>query len=298
MPLEFDWTVSESPKDTQLTGVESNENAVVATGRRGVLLERTAPGQWDPVFTKGPTENGNGLQDASFTDDGARAWYCGHSGLFGYYDLETGEVYSHRGPSDITSTFHSIAVTGEAGEESIHAIDNSGQVLLASADGRRVTVDHFTTPGDGTSLSEVVVDENDRVYLSDVSGYLYFSRNGRDWRRRRLVETTVKALAMADSGLAAITDNGTVFRDISVFEQRQRTKEAHFGTASPEELAAENDVFVIAGCDGCLVPITADGDAEHVDPGPSVTYYGADVLENGTIIAVGSSGTIAEGQLA
>lgn len=295
MSLQFDWTVSASPKKAQLTGVESSGEVAVATGRRGVLLKRAALGEWEALFTKGPGGNGNGLHDASFTDDGQRAWYCGNSGVFGYYDREAEEVFSHQGPNDITGSFQSIAVTGDAGEESIHTIDNSGQVLLASLDDRSLTVEEFTTPGDGTTLTEVIVDEEDRVYMSDVSGYLYYSRNGQNWRRRRLTETTVKALAMGEAGLTAITDSGTVYRDISLFEQRQRTKEAQFGTTSPEEMAAEDDVFVIAGCDGCLVPITADGDAEHVEPGPGVTYYGAEVMDDGTVVGVGSSGTITEG---
>ncbi|GAB7094220.1 hypothetical protein JCM30237_13720 [Halolamina litorea] len=52
---------------------------------------------------------------------------------------------------------------------------------------------------------------------------------------------------------------------------------------------------MIAGDDGQLVPITADGDAERVDPGPGLTYYGAEVTDGGTIIGAGSSGTITEG---
>lgn len=292
--LDFDWTVSESPKKTQLTGVESAGNAAVATGRRGVLLERVAPGEWEAVFTNGSTGNGNGVYDASFTDDGKRAWYVGNSGVFGYYDRETGEAISHRAPDDISNTFRSVAVSGTAGEESIYTVDNSGQVLSAAVDGERVSVDSFTKPGDGTTLSEVVVAESG-LFMADVSGYVYYSRNGVNWRRKRLVETTIEALATTEAGIAAITDNGTVYRDVSLFEQRERTKKAEFGATSPEEIAAEDGLFVIAGCDGCLIPVTADGDAVHAEPGPAVTYYGADVTDDGTIIGVGSSGTISEG---
>jgi photosystem II stability/assembly factor-like uncharacterized protein len=295
MPLQFGWTVAKAPKETQLTGVESHDDEVVATGRRGVLLERTAPGEWEAVFTNGSVGNGNAVLDAAFTDDGKRAWYVGNSGVFGYYDLTTGETTSHKAPEDISSTFTSVAVTGDAGTESIYTADNSGQVLSATVDGDTVVVDGLATPGDGTTVSEVVVDD-DRLYMADVSGYLYYARNGENWRRRRLAETTIKALATANSGVTAITDGGTVYRDISLFEQDQRTKQARFETSSLEELAAADDLFVIAGCDGCLVPITADGDYEHADPGPGVTYYGAEVTDDGDVIAVGSSGTIIEGR--
>lgn len=294
MVQRFDWSVSKSPKRAQLTGVESNGDAAVASGRRGVLLERVGRSDWRPVFRKGPTGNGHGILDVAVTDDGKRAWYCGNSGSFGYYDREAETVNSHRGPADLTNTFRSITCTGASGEETVSAVDGGGQALTVAMDGDRLSVKGVGEPGDGTAFTEII-DDGRRMYASDVSGYVYYSRNGQNWRRKRLANTTVKALALAGRDLAAITDGGTVYRDISLFEQRQRTEKAHFGTTSPEEIAAAGEVFLIAGCDGCIVPITTDDEANHADPGPGVTNYGAEIMDDGTVIAVGSSGTITEG---
>jgi len=294
MAVEFRWSVSDAPKTAQLTGVETNGDVVVASGRRGLLAERTAPGEWQGLFTKGPTGNGNGILDAAVTDDGERAWYCGNSGAFGYYDFAERTPKPHKGPSNITSAFRSIAVVGEAGEERVVAVDGNGQFVQTSMDGEALTVDTVTKPGSGTALTEVL-DDDGTFYASDVSGYLYHSTNGRDWRRRRLTSGTVQSLAFADTGLAAVDENGTVYRDISLFEDHSRTRKAHFGNVCPEELAAAGEVFVTAGCDGRIVPINGAEKATQPDPGPGVTYYGAEILADGTIVAAGSSGTIVEG---
>lgn len=294
MVAEFDWRITEAPKTTQLTGAESHGDTVVVPGKRGLLAERTSPREWRALFSTGPTGNGHGILDAAFTADGERVWYCGNSGSFGYYDRPQRTTKPHQGPSNVTSAFRSVCVMGEAGAETVVAADDNGQLVRASMEGESMTVEGVRTPGQGTAFTEVVHHEGER-YASDADGFLYYSPDGRDWRRERLAADSIKSLAVADTGLAAITASGTVYRDISLFEQGQRTKQAEFGASSPEELAATGEVFVIAGCDGCVIPIMADVEASHPDPGPGVTYYGAEILDDGTVVAVGSSGTIVEG---
>lgn len=294
MSETFEWEVSDAPKTTQLTGVESHEGTVVASGKRGLLAKRTAPGEWEALFNAGPTGNGHGILDAAFTADGKRVWYCGNSGSFGYYDRAQQTTKSHQGPSNVTSAFQSVCVMGDAGEETVVAADDNGQLVRVSMDGESMTVEGVRTPGQGTAFTEVVHNEGER-YAADASGFLYYSPDGERWRRKRLVADSIKSLAAPEAGLAAITSSGTVYRDISLFGEGRETKKADFGTTSPEELAAAGEVFVIGGCDGCVVPIMADTEANHVEPGPGVTYYGAEITEDGTIVAAGSSGTIVEG---
>lgn len=294
MSVQFEWRVSDAPKTTQLTGVASRGGVIVASGRRGLLAERTAPGEWAALFTTGPTGNGNGVLDVALTDDADRAWYCGNSGVFGYYDRTKRTPKSHKRPANHTSAFQSVSVTGDAGEERVVVADDDGRFLLASMDGETLRIEQVRIPGDGTAFTEVV-DDGSSFYAADAAGFLYRSPNGVDWRRRRLAERTVKSLSVADTGLAAIDESGTVYRDISLFESGHRTKTAQSGIASPEELAAAGEVFVAAGGDGRIVPITGDQEANRPDPGPGVTYYGAEILDDGTIVAGGSSGTITEG---
>lgn len=294
MSETFEWRVADAPKTTQLTGAESHGDTVVVTGKRGLLAERTAPGEWEALFDSGPTGNGHGILDAAFTADGKRVWYCGNSGSFGYYDRERGATEPHSGPSNVTSAFRSVCVIGEAGEETVVAADDNGQLVRAGMDGESMTVEGVRTPGQGTAFTEVAHRDGER-YAADASGFLYYSPDGEEWRRERLATDTIKSLAIADTGLAAVTASGTVYRDVSLFEDTQRTRTAEFDTTSPEELAATGEVFVIGGCDGRVIPITADTEANHADPGPGVTYYGAEITDDGIVVAAGSSGTIVEG---
>lgn len=118
MSGKYEWATASAPKGVQLTGVESFEGAAFATGRRGILVERTEPGRWDGVFTSGATGDGRGVLDLSLTDDGERVWFSGASGVFGYYDRRRGSVEAHPAPYDLTSDFRSVSANGEAGDES------------------------------------------------------------------------------------------------------------------------------------------------------------------------------------
>ena len=64
-----------------------------------------------------------------------------------------------------------------------------------------------------------------------------------------------------------------------------------------EELAVRGKTFVAVGRDGRIAQLDASGGATYPDPAPGVSFYGADVLEDDTIVVAGSSGTILEGTL-
>ncbi|GAB7095770.1 hypothetical protein JCM30237_29240 [Halolamina litorea] len=294
MSGKYEWATASAPKGVQLTGVESFEGAAFATGRRGVLVERTEPGRWDGVFTSGATGDGRGVLDLSLTDDGERVWFSGVSGVFGYYDRRRGSVEAHPAPYDLTSDFLSVSANGEAGDESVHTVDGSGRVLRTTVDGDEPRVEGVSIPGDGTGFTEVV-DHSGVLYAADTSGFLYRSENGRTWRKERLAETTVQALSRIGVGIAAIDDGGTTYKDVSLFGERGRTKKTTPNISSPQELEGRGDTIVAVGGGGCVLVIDEEGRASREPVGVGKSLHAAEVMADGTIIAAGSDGTILEG---
>ena len=294
MAAEYVWTTSESPKTVQLTGAESSGDAVFVTGKRGLLAERRRRGEWQAVFDTGATGNGRGLLDLSLTAGGERVWFSGYSGTFGYYDRNADTTKPHTAPYDLTSNLCSITVSGEAGDESVHAVDRNGRVLRVRLEGTTLHVNSVSVPGDGTGFTEIV-DDDGTLYAADESGGLYRSKDGRQWQRNRLAETTVKALARTDPGLVAIDDSGTVYKHISLFGEGKRTKQTKPGISAPEEIEALGERIVSVGDSGTILVITEAGRAVRESSGLQKTLHGAEVMDDGTVVAVGSAGAIAEG---
>lgn len=294
MSQSREWTLSESPKRSQLTAVESSAGVAVVAGKRGVLLERTAPGEWQELFLTGPESNSRNLLDVSLTANGERVWFCGASGAFGYYDRAAGEVVSHTAPYDLSTTFGSLSVLGKAGSETVHAADRNGRILRVRVEGTETTVAGVSVPGDGTAFTEIVDTVGER-FAADGSGQLYRSGDGREWERKRLAQTTIKALALGEDGLVAVDDGGTVYKAISLFSEASRTKQASPDISSPQEVTAAGGDIAVAGGGGALLTICADGAVVEETPGTNKTFYGAELLADGSLIAVGASGVVAEG---
>lgn len=294
MTGDYEWSTAVASKKSQLMGAESFENTAFASGKRGVLIERTAPSEWESVFTSGATGDGRGVLDLSLTDDGKRVWFSGYSGVFGYYDRESESIEPHPAPYDLTSNFGSISVNGGAGSEEIHAVDGGGRVLRVQMSDERMSVKGVSVPGDGTGFSEIV-DYDGVLYAADRNGFLYRSEDGRTWRKRRLAQTTIKALSRTDSGLVAIDDGGTVYKHISLFDEGGRTKKTSPGISSPEELEAQGETIVGVGGGGDVLVIDEDGRATRESTGLGKSFHGAEVMDDGAILAVGSDGTIVEG---
>lgn len=294
MTGDYDWTTVEAPKVAELTGVESNEGTAFVSGKRGLLAERRGAGDWQALFDAGATGNGRGLLDLSVTDDGERIWFAGYSGVFGYYDREGDVVKPHSAPYDLTSNFSSVSANGEAGEEEVHTVDRDGRVLRVQLTGETMSVKGVSVPGDGSGFTEIV-DRNDVLYASDQAGRLFRSADGRNWSTQRLTQTTIKAIARTDSGLVAIDDGGRVYKHISLFSDRRRTKKTDPGISSPQELEASGETIVCVGGGGCILVINEGGRATREACGLEKAFYGAEIMTDDTIIAAGSDGAIAEG---
>jgi len=289
----YEWRTTTAPKTAQLTGVESHGEIAFATGQRGLLLERVAPGNWRGLVREGPTGNGHNLNDAALTDDGRRLWFCGDSGAFGYYDRERGDAQPHYAPDDLTNGFTSVTVAGAAGEEVVHTVDDSGNAVRVTMEQSELAVDDVSMLGEGAQLMEVL-EAGDVHYIADASGRIYRSADGADWQDRELVETTIEGVALADTGLAAVTDDGRVFRDIALFGESGHPRQADLGDISPEAITAVGETFVVVGDDGYVAVVDESGQLSEHTPAEA-RFYSGDLMDDGTILAVGTDGTIVEG---
>ncbi|GAB7092931.1 hypothetical protein JCM30237_00830 [Halolamina litorea] len=292
-----EWSVTKSPKVAQLTGVESSGDAAYATGRRGVLLERAGPSQWTAVFTTGPVGEGRSVLDASTTDDGERVWFCGENGTLGYYEPATDSVETHFSPYDLDTTFRSVSAKGAAGEETVHVADDNGEIVRGEMDGPELTVRSVAIPGDGTALTEVV--DNDReVFACDAAGTFYHTTvDQQAWKRRTLSDTPVRAVSFNDANVYEIAEDGTVFEEVSLFGEGSRNpRSIDSGVESPTEIDTDDRRTIAVVGDGGQLRVSENGgNFRHADIEAEATLYGAEVMDDGTIIAVGDDGTIVEG---
>ena len=292
---ERNWSRSGSPENGRLTGIESNGDAVFASGNRGVLLERESRDNWTAVVANGPRDKDTNLLDVSLTDDGERVWYCGHSGAFGYYDRAAEEVVPHHAPGDYTSGFVTIEVSGRSGSEHVFFANNSGTAFQVRVDGGTVELAHNTTPSNVSKATEIV-DYRGEHFMATTGGDVFASAGDGSWQQLAIAEEPIEALAASDTGVAAVTQSGTLYRDVSSTEGAEPRK-IDLDARGMEELAVRGKTFVAAGRDGRIAVLDASGGVHYPDPAPGVSCYAADVLVDGTVVIAGSGGTIIEGSL-
>lgn len=290
---ERTWSSSKSPVRGRLTGVESKNGVVFGSGDRGVLIRRESRDNWTAVVEDGPRGKGTNLRDISITDDGARVWYCGDDGAFGYYDRAAGEARSHYAPSDYTSGFVTIETYGRSGREEVFFADNSHTILHVTVDGETTELQESTTPSNASKPTEVV-DYRGEHFVSTVGGDVFHSESNDSWQQLPLASEPIEALAAADTGVAAVTESGTLYRDVSSTDGVE-PREIDLDTHGVEELAVRGKTFVAAGQDGRIALLDAAGGATYPDPAPGVSLYAAEVLTDGTVVTAGSEGTILEG---
>jgi hypothetical protein len=276
----YDWVTTEPPWLAQLSGVEAHGDDAFAVGNRGLLLERRGEGNWDELVPGGPTGNNTNLNDVALTDDGRRLWYGGDSGAFGYYDREAEEAFPHTAPKSNTDGFRAIAVRGPAGREVVHAVDDDGRVVRATVDDETVDVTDETVPNDGASFTAIVEYESYR-YAADASGCLLRSTDGVDWQVEQLVDTTIEGLAVAADGVTAATDDGELFRGVSLFGETGRTGRADLGDESPEDLAAEGETFAVVGDDAAVLVIGSNGDVIRAGLAADEMLHGVEIMPGG-----------------
>lgn len=292
--------VGRTPKHTRLTAAVTDGVAAFCVGERGLLAERVGPGDWWARSLNGPTGDRRDLLDAALTARNERLWFCGREGTLGSYDRVTGAVRAYPLPEHAEQFSH-VVVRGRRGTESVLVADGRGRVLRLSATAEGVSVDGATVLGDGTALTALITTP-EWLVAADLAGRLYWSDDGRRVRGRRLATVAVAGLAHADStGVVAVDEAGRLYRHALPTDEN-RLEVTELGVDSPSAVAAAGERIVVAGgrpyCgpensgDGRLLVV--DGSRGVRAPEQDEPFYGAAMLADGTVLAVGCTGLVAE----
>lgn len=167
-----EWSVAETSTAKALRDVVQTADGPYAVGADGHVLRRSDEG-WELRIDAGPARRHNTLTAADATDDGKRVWFAGSSGALDVYDMETGRKYDYSAPEERTSTWESIAVTGERGDEQLRVANGSGEVFPVTLD--EDGCPHYgevTKPGSGSTLPAVEFG-GDATYAINTSGNVF-----------------------------------------------------------------------------------------------------------------------------
>ena len=289
---EPEWRHADAPTDaTLLDAAVAERSSAVAVGEGGVVAG-TDGEEWSLLLEDGPAAQGQTLHGVDVTEDGEAAWVAGDGGAVGRLELDTGRHTDYSAPDDRTDNLAGIAVAGAAGDETVLAINGSGEVLRGRYRDGDCSWDEPATPGSGSSLSGIVLDgevgyccdTNDGVFATDDGGER-FESIGIDG-----ADGTPAGLAAGEDGTCHLcTDAGVVHR--------------YDGSRWTPERVCDEGLAGIARVGDRLAVCTADG-AIHERDGPTDDWERADAdatagleaiaLGDDLGVAVGSEGTVIE----
>lgn len=170
---EGGWTTADAPIEGAINDVVQSSQGPYAVGEGGVVLARRADG-WEAVLERGPTVESNPLTGAGVTDDGEHVWFAEGSGVVGRYDAVDEELTDHSAPDGKTSTWEAVAVTGAAGEETVHFTNGSGEYLNGTVtDEGGVDWGEVVKPGGGSTAPGIDFVDSETGYIADTTSQVY-----------------------------------------------------------------------------------------------------------------------------
>jgi photosystem II stability/assembly factor-like uncharacterized protein len=284
---EPDWTEIDTPTDRSLLDVVTTREGAYAVGEGGVVLVCDGD-EWTVALDDGPTANANVLRGVDGTDDGDAIWFAGDSGVLGRF--ADGTLTDHSAPKDRTSTWEDVAVTGESGDERIHLVNGSGELLRGSYEEGTVPWAEIKKPGSGSSISSIAFVDDDRGYLCDTNQSVYETTDGGESFERIGIEdanTAFTGVAASDDETLVTADDGSLFRHDGAVWTRRRP-----GKVALSAIALGGEAGFAAG-DGGAVYERTDGDWKSVETPVTADLRGI-AVGNGRVVAVGVEGTIVE----
>ncbi|MFD1512336.1 WD40/YVTN/BNR-like repeat-containing protein [Halomarina rubra] len=291
---ETRWQSVAAPTDRTLRGVVGTTAGTYAVGDGGVLLGRRGDG-WERLVDDGPGAAGQTLHGVASTADGRGVWVAGDGGALGRYDAETGRVTDHSAPADDTNNLTDVAVTGDAGDETVLLANGSGAVRRGRYDGARVAWADPVTPGSGSSIAALAVTE-DAAYCCDTNASVFVSRDdGRSWSRLGVEDAGCAFRAVVPFGgdrVAVAASDGRLFEfDGSVWTPRRVVDGLLSGLAMGA--ATGHEVGVACGPDGTLVERAGDGWERRL-VATDADLHDAAVGPDGRAVVVGDGGAVLE----
>ncbi len=179
-----DWTLVDVPTETTLNDVSVTETgSVYAVGDDGLVLaaapiEDGAESEWSIALADGPAAAGEDLSGVDATSDGETVWVAGDSGAVGRLETDTGRHEDFSAPAGITDNWPGVAVGGVSGDETILLINGSGEVYRGRYGDGDVSWDDPVTPGDGSSLSGIVLADASVGYCCDTNDGVFETTDG------------------------------------------------------------------------------------------------------------------------
>ncbi|KTG08111.1 hypothetical protein AUR64_00600 [Haloprofundus marisrubri] len=288
------WIEVESPTGQTLYSAVQTQEGPYAVGAGGDVLARRADG-WEQVLDAGPTTESNTLRDAAVTDDGRNVWFAGGSGVVGQYDVTDEQLTDYSAPKEKTSTWEGIAVTGDAGAETVHLVNGSGEVLRGTKNSEG-GMDWGTAfkPGGGSSMKAIDFLDSQTGYICDTNAKVYETTDGgRSYTDIGISGGSVGLYgitATARDDIVVAAGDGTLFRyNGAVWTKLYAGGNALFGVDRFAETG------LVAGNGGTVYELTQDGWEPDETP-TTATLQGVVLDGTGTYpdVAVGASGTIIE----
>lgn len=303
------WVAVDSPTDEPLSDAIVAQEAVVAVGDDGVVLARH-DGDWEVALEHGPAAESNPLWGVDASDDGERVWFCGDSGVLGRYEPGNGRLVDRSAPLNRTDTWKDVAVVGPAGDERIHLVNGSGEVISGRVGGDGIDWSEPTKPGSGSSLSAISFLDRETGYCCDTSqGVFETANDGHAWERIGIDDAGVdfNDLAVTREGIVVAGGDGSVFRyDDPGWTKLRVGEEALFAvdwTITSDEGGGDErgtGSGLVVG-DGGTIHELVGHDWEPVDSRTGETLCGVVVGDRPTgadgarpDVAVGENGTILE----
>jgi len=285
------WRSAPVPTDSTLRGVTTTPDGPVAAGDGGVVVARH-DGDWTRLLDDGPAASGASLTDVAATADGEAVWVAGDGGALGRYDTDAGRFTDHSAPADRTDNLTALAVTGDAGSETLLLANGSGEVFRGRYDGRQVGWADPMKPGGGSSMA-ALASADGVAYCCDTNAGVFVSRDeGASWSRLGVDDAGCAFAALAPTGDTRVTVAGSDGRLFAYDGAVWTPCRVADGPLAGLALSTDGDDGVACGPDGALT--------ERVDGAWEARILGTDAdltaatLGTSRAVVVGTDGTVLE----
>lgn len=286
---------AETPTSKTLYSVSHTSRGPIAVGGGGKILHRTPVG-WEVVLESGIQTSGSALFDSAVTSDGDVVWVCGSSGVVGTYDMRDGRVCDYTNPSGITSTWEAVSVRGGAGNEIIHLVSSSGQLLRGERDGcsNQITWKSVQKPSGGNAIYGHDQYQYNKSQLCGSGGAVYESTDsGASWSQIGISNfgKTLYDVSSTRRGRASAAAGGGYIAD---YDGSSWTTTSQSGTAI-YTVERYREKGVAAGKSGYIYT-RSSGSWSRNDTGTSATFHGCSLpaRSGSPDIVVGTGGTVFE----
>ncbi|WP_251342553.1 hypothetical protein [Haloplanus halophilus] len=282
------WTASAVPTDETLTDVAVDGDRAYAVGSAGTVL-RDAGGGWERVVADGADARSNALAGVDTTGSGA-VWFAGDAGAVGRIDGSADRHVSHSEPNGDTTNVVALAAADAADGETVVLADGSGRLRRGRYRDGEMAWDEPTTPGNGSSLSGVVLPTASVGYACDTSQAVFRTTDG--WRTANRIGvdapgTLTDLAAAGPEGCLACDDGGVVSR----YDGGRWTPE-RVADAALESVAVRNGRCLAGGREGTV--FERDGTEWTRVATPATVTLRAVAVGDSRAVAVGAEGTVVE----